>query len=338
MKTKLFSRTLSGLSVTVLFVDDYNDPFTLQQTNHELVEELQFLKDKVTKVHNDKKIEMKELVDTNKSLQDELTRTKNENQRFRDENFRIKRLLNETGDKEKELKSTQQELEKARKCLEQEQRLSFDWRNKGVMVEEENGRLRTEVNSLKQFNLQVEYQYYVRLIEAKRAQNSKTIEFLEELRHHPSYSSHSSLIELAMKDLDEYAARLLLAQDELSLMLETKISNARSSKYSNLDFDVKKIESPKLSSNLFLLVLDVSGPLPPPAAAAPVPAAAGKGFGQLPTFGVPPPMLPQGFAVRSQIRPQGIPGNYRLRKKLPCSSHLSEFPEFRALNIEIVQR
>jgi len=125
------------------------------------------------------------------------------------------------------------------------------------------------VSSLKEYILTAEHQHYQRFVDIRRTQNQRTIQFLEELRHNPTYSAHSAIIEIAMKDLDEYAARLLSATDELNLLLEVKRASLNSSSFVSLEFDLKKIESPKLSSNLFLLILDVSGPPSVPSPPAP---------------------------------------------------------------------
>ena len=58
------------------------------------------------------------------------------------------------------------------------------------------------------------------------------------------------------QDFNEYAAMLLTAEEEIKRKFETR----RRSPATSIEFDLRRIERPKLTSNLFLLVLDVSGP------------------------------------------------------------------------------
>ena len=287
-------------------LDDDMDLFTLQQTNTELVEELQTCKDKVTKIQNDKKIELKELTETSKSLQDELTRAKLEIQKFRDENFKLRKIALDVQEKERELKGSLGEM---KVNLEAEQRLSYDWMKNGEKLKEENRKLKSDVTTQKEFIIEVQFSFYIKLIDAKREQNDKTLMFLTELKHNPSYAFHALIIDQAIKDFEEYKKTLVKATEEVTSQART----IQTHPFPHLDYDIKKIEIPKLSSKLFLLVLDVTGATPAELTFNSVPPFA------LPNLGIrgpPPPMgsLPPGYGVpagfRPSIRPPGLPGIY----------------------------
>merc|ERR1711962_647133 len=99
-----------------------------------------------------------------------------------------------------------------------------------------------------------------------------------------------ALLTSGMKDLDEYAARLIKAREEL---LACQGSN-RDPMSLNLDFN--SIEAPNLNSRLFLLALNVGGP---------------GCRGDSPILGGPPPPPPPGynrFPGPSRTRPTQPPG------------------------------
>jgi len=229
--------------------DSMPDAFTLQQINMGLVDELSAANDKNTKLQNDKKLETKELTERTKSLTDELAKVKNEVQKLRDENYRVKKT---GGEKEEKLKAAIADMDLMRKANEQEQRLGFEWRNKGIQLEEQSKILRLQNDAL----LESQLKFYINLITERRELNIQSIMFLNDLRQNEMYAPHAEIISMCLKDFNEYAAMLLTAEEEIKRKFETR----RRSPATSIEFDLRRIERPKLTSNLFLLVLDVSGP------------------------------------------------------------------------------
>ena len=222
----------------------------LQQTNAELVDELQAVKDKNTKLQNDKKIEIKAMKDNNKTLQYDLDRSRNELQKLRDENFKMKKNVNDQDEKER---ARLFEIDTLRKSLEQEQRLGFEWRNKYMSMEENS----VIVSREKEIIMDQQLNLLANLVEERKNNNIRSITFLNDLLKTDKYSLHSGIISMCLKDLNEYAAQLIAAEEELTLLRHRSNSTMASA---ISEFDLKRIERPKLSSSLFLLVLDVTGP------------------------------------------------------------------------------
>ena len=166
----------------------------------------------------------------------------------------------------------------------------------------------------KEFTLQVQLSFYINLIDAKREQNEKTIKFLVELKQNPSYISHTQLLDLAFKDFTEYKTRLQKATEEVSRIMTEKSRTIQTNQFTHADYDVKKIQSPKLSSELFLLILDLSGQAP----AATIHPSQVPPF-TFPNAGIrvpPPPMgsFPPGYGAsagfRPSVRPPILSGTY----------------------------
>ena len=125
-----------------------------------------------------------------------------------------------------------------------------------------------------------------------------------------------------MQEYDEFLARLFTAEDEVNTQLETKQAaltrlppnsgSATVESACSLEWNWSRLQTPTLSSKLFLLVLDVSGPMPAPpltpAAAianrvvGPPPSSPQRSSAQLPTVGSRSPMgAPPGMRMRLPV-------------------------------------
>merc|ERR1719341_2908799 len=164
----------------------------------------------------------------------------------------VPELLQKLGDfkewlvvKEEKLKAAVAEVDHLRKANEQ--------------LEEQSTVLQLQNDAL----LESQLKFYINLIKERRDMNIQSIMFLNVLRQNDMYATctrdeyaHAEIISMCLEDFNEYAATLLTAEEEIKLKFETR----RRSPATSLEFDLRRIERPKLTSNLFLLVLDVSGP------------------------------------------------------------------------------
>lgn len=261
--------------VSSLDLEEYNDSFTLQQTINQLTEELQQARDRLFQSQKDKKIEIKELQDQTKGITEDLKRSRGEAQQAREEVLKLRKICQETGEKERELKAALESLEAGKQRIrllerkvEEEQELSFKLSIRQKQDHDEIKKLRiNEATSLamhKEFRLQAEAQICRQIIDYRAEQTRRTIAYLTALNVGPA---SQPLLNQMVNELNRYAAGLITAKDELDQLVVDKVrrvSERPDDVAVSLDFDLKRVELPPVGHELVPLLLSVAAASAPP--------------------------------------------------------------------------
>jgi hypothetical protein len=298
-----------------LYSEEYGDVFTLQQTNNQLVEELQESRDRLCQSQKDRKIELKDLTDQNSAQAEEIKRLRAEVQKHKDDIAKMRRTCQEAAEKERDLKLALESVETGRRIIEElktkveeEQELSFQLSLKQKKDHDEIIRLKireaTSVAMQKEFRLESEAQLLLRIIEYREEQTSSTIRHLMGLSLGPA---GSGIVSQLVSELNQYVARLISARDDVDQLLREKrkvVANQPDAETS-LDFDLKRVELPPLGHELVPLLLSVSAH-PPTGPPLVVNTPASLLYGLQP--GVPVPSLVQQGPWPVDIQPPpGMP-------------------------------
>ena len=284
--------------------EEYIDLIKLQQTNTHLTEELQEMKDRHFQSQRDKKVEMKELEDKSTALAEELKRSKAEALRYREEVVKMKKICQEAGEKERELKTALERLEAARQEIrelhqkvEDEQDLSFQISIRQKKEYDDTVKMRidhaTRLSMHKEFRLEAEAQLCRRVIEYRREQAGQLIGHLMSLNN--LGPAGCGLVNRLVGELNQYVASLIAATDEVAQLLAEKCRRVAEEPdlMTGLEFDLGRVEVPPVGHELVPLLVSVSANPPPPGG-----PYAGYSFGVAPS--VPPP----GYAAANPTRPQ----------------------------------
>jgi uncharacterized protein YoxC len=318
---------LEKITFLYLVSDDYNDAITLQQTNSQLAEELQESRDRLYQIQKDRKIETKELADKNNTLTEDLKRSRAEVQKHRDEIAKMRKTVQEAAERERDLKAALEALEAARRQnrelkqkVEEEQELSFkiSIRQKKDHDEMKQQRLTAATNLAmhKENSIQSEAQLIRQLINYRQEQAGRAVRYLLSLNLSPVAAGRLS------GELDEYVAQLHAARDELDQLAAEQCRRVAEPDFlPSLDFDLKRVELPPVSSgDLTLLLLSLTAPAPaqsPPVMFGPphLPHPLAR-----PPMAAHPPFLmqpPPGMPAAAQFLPRAPrphSGKYRYRK------------------------
>merc|ERR1719354_1113647 len=246
------NRTVSSgtqTDVSSIDLDDGGlDPFTLAQTNENLVLELQETRDQLFRVQKESKVNLSKLKESHEVLASENAKLHNEIIKLREQNAQ------DFTEKEKSYKEKNENLNKKIRQLnvevESEQKLSFNL-NKSMLEH------KAEIKTLKIFNIKVEAEYYKKEISHRLEQVNNFIKILDEMRHNPVMSQLSELITKAQVEVDGYSARLIEAQINIGDKLDQTLNNMPQDGCPSLDFDMKRLAMPKLDLNLFMFFLDI---------------------------------------------------------------------------------
>jgi len=248
--------------ISTIDLDEHDDPISLKETKNLLMIELQDEKDKVSKIQNEKKLEIRELTDKNASLMEKNAELVGENEDlkeiiqkrdavFRDVN-RTAKELKVTKDgfdaEKKKSEKLEAELRELKRTLQNEQKVTFTQQRQLQKMTEKDNTIKTLMLKC----LKLDYDSKKHLLDQKLEENRALIENLNNMSTAEASASAGG-IRSSIEKLSTYGASLYVALENLGERYRTKRQDLESlssnlSTNTGVDFEMSSLASPGLAS------------------------------------------------------------------------------------------
>ena len=325
--------------VSSLDLEEFDDPIQLKQTNYSLTLESQDLRDRLSKVQNEKKLEHREFTEKIEALTQKNGELKMQVEEFKEGIAKRETMFREASKKEKELKTVKEQLEAKQretvrleslnldleKKLEAEKKVSF----KQNLALQKTTEKDNTIKILKLKCLKVDYDAKKAMLTQKRTDNEQLIDNLSKLFGSDANEASKAAVRAAIEKLNSYSASIFMALEQLGQnyedrkrALETAPNSMVTEVMVDLAFlDTHTLDNVELDTLRLLTTANYnSGASRPPAATSP--------FSQPPpSVNRPPPGLGAAGAIlgaaggsTSRNSPLPMPGAAPFSSKPPAAA------------------